>query len=253
MKYGFKNMSELIEKVLSIQELLIARAMDEHHQGANDTFLELRNEIIAIKSLSQYIPNILKNSRSLDQFSEYLKYNFNSYQDCKNLIYNEFNELFDVLENLDTTPLDQLVISTLDKLSSDYIHQIWQKALERRNSDPEGAITIARSLLESTCKHILDDMQIDYGNAPEINHLYRLVSNELNLAPSQHTEKVFKQILGGCNSVVEGLGALRNKVGDAHGQGKKNFKPSARHAELAVNLAGTMAVFLFSSWNLKNE
>jgi len=77
------------------------------------------------------------------------------------------------------------------------------------------------------------------------------VSKELNLAPSQHTEQTFKQILGGCSSIIEGLGSLRNKVGDAHGQGKINFKPSPRHAELAVNLAGTMSVFLFSSWKLK--
>ena len=36
-----------------------------------------------------------------------------------------------------------------------------------------------------------------------------------------------------------------------HGQGKVNFKPAPRHAELAVNLAGTMAVFLFSTWDVR--
>ncbi|WP_228128807.1 abortive infection family protein [Acinetobacter sp. CIP 51.11] len=46
---------------------------------------------------------------------------------------------------------------------------------------------------------------------------------------------------------------MRNKVGDAHGQGKVNFKPASRHAELAVNLAGTMAGFLFSTWEIKKE
>ena len=140
----------------------------------------------------------------------------------------------------------------VQKLDSNYIQNIWHKALERRNTDPEGAITLARTLLESTCKYILDEQhKVEYGNAPDINQLYRLVSKELNLSPSQHTEKTFKQILGGCSSIVEGLGSLRNKVGDAHGQGKVSFKPSARHAELAVNLAGAMAVFLFSTWEMK--
>ncbi len=73
------------------------------------------------------------------------------------------------------------------------------------------------------------------------------------MSQSQHTEQVFKQILGGCSAIVEGIGALRNKVGDAHGQGKVNFKPASRHAELAVNLAGTMAGFLFSTWEIKKE
>ena len=78
--------------------------------------------------------------------------------------------------------------------------------------------------------------------------LYKLTAEQLNLAPSQHTEKIFKQILGGCQTVVEGLGALRNKLGDAHGKGKRSVKPAARHAELAVNLAGAMATYLIRTW-----
>ncbi len=34
---------------------------------------------------------------------------------------------------------------------------IWKKALERRHSDPDGAITSARTLLETVCKRILDE------------------------------------------------------------------------------------------------
>jgi hypothetical protein len=57
-----------------------------------------------------------------------------------------------------------------------------------------------------------------------------------------------KRILGGATSVVEGLGSLRNKIGDAQGQGKKAVRPSARHAQLAVNMAGTMATFIVETW-----
>jgi hypothetical protein len=39
----------------------------------------------------------------------------------------------------------------------------------------------------------------------------------LNLAPHQHQEEVLKTILGNCQSVVNYLGAIRNKIGDAHG------------------------------------
>jgi hypothetical protein len=61
------------------------------------------------------------------------------------------------------------------------------------------------------------------------------------LAPHQHQEKLFKTMLGNCQSVVNSLGALRNKIGDAHGSGRRSIKPKPRHAELAVNLAGAMA------------
>jgi len=104
-------------------------------------------------------------------------------------------------------------------------------------SDPEGAITASRALLETVCKHILDDLSLSYDDSAELPKLYGITAEALTIAPSQHTEKVFKQILGGCTSVIEGLGALRNRLGDAHGGGRLRAKPAARHAQLAVNLA----------------
>ncbi len=68
---------------------------------------------------------------------------------------------------------------------------------------------------------------------------------------SQHTERVFKQILGGCQAVIEGLGSLRNRLSDAHGKGKAGVKPAPCHAELAVNLAGAMATFLIATWEAR--
>ena len=133
---------------------------------------------------------------------------------------------------------------TLEKFDAETVHQVWLKALERRESDPEGAITLARTLLESVCKHILEQHSISYKTDGDLPDLYKATAKLLNIAPSQHSEQIFKQILGGCAAVVEGLGALRNRLSDAHGQGKKQVKPAPRHAELAVNLAGAMAIFL---------
>jgi Abortive infection C-terminus len=42
---------------------------------------------------------------------------------------------------------------------------------------------------------------------------------------------------------------MRNKLSDAHGRGRRPVRPGARHAALAVNLAGTMATFLIETWN----
>ena len=63
---------------------------------------------------------------------------------------------------------------------------------------------------------------------------------------------MFRQILGGVTAVVEGLGALRNRLSDAHGKGPKPARPSDRHAQLAVNLAGALATFLIETWLEKN-
>ena len=77
--------------------------------------------------------------------------------------------------------------------------------------------------------------------------LYRTVGRELGLAPDGYSEEAFRQILGGCSSVVTGLGSLRNQVSDAHGSGRTRYRPAPRHATLAVNLAGSMALLLIQT------
>src|SRR5690606_16043900 len=151
------------------------------------------------------------------------------------------------------SPSDQLASTAFEQVDAAHVQAAWSKALDRRVSDPEGAITMARTLLESVCKHILDNASVTYDDVADINKLYRLTAEQLNLAPSQHTEQVFKQILGGCTSIVEGLGALRNRLSDAHGKGKIGKKPAARHAELAVNLSGALATYLLATWEARNE
>ena len=145
-------------------------------------------------------------------------------------------------------PGDQSIAEVLTAFDTAHVHAAWQKALSRRASDPEGAITTARSLLETVCKHVLDETSVPYDESADLPKLWNLCAEELNLAPSQHDEKVFKAILGNCQSVVNHLAAIRNRISDAHGQGRKPVKPKPRHAELAVNLAGTMAAFLVATW-----
>jgi len=144
------------------------------------------------------------------------------------------------------------VVSIIISENADaYIKEQWDKALERRTTDPEGAITTARTLVETVCKYILDNLSIQYEDNIELPKLYNLTASQLNLAPQNHQEEIFKQILGGCQSVVNGLGSLRNKVGDAHGKSLRYVKPHERHAKLAVNLAGTLSSFLIETYNQK--
>jgi hypothetical protein len=62
-----------------------------------------------------------------------------------------------------------------------------------------------------------------------------------------------KRMLGSCQQVVNTLGELRNKVGDAHGMGTQPAKPALQHASLAVNLAGAMAMFLVETATRQRE
>ena len=112
-------------------------------------------------------------------------------------------------------PADEIISKALISFDESGVHDAWQKALDRRTSDPEGAITAAKTLLETVCKHIIDKVDATYGDKDDLPKLYNAAAECLNLAPSQHTEKVFKSILGNCQTVVGNLAALRNKLGDS--------------------------------------
>lgn len=151
------------------------------------------------------------------------------------------------------SPADEHISAALAAFDLTVVHARWSTALERRNAEPEGAITLARTLLEDVCKWIINQSGDDWSEADDLPVLYRKLSKILKLAPDDHTEQIFKQILGSCQSVVESLGALRNKLGDAHSPGPKRSRPQSRHAELAVNLAGAMATFLVATWEARQK
>lgn len=50
---------------------------------------------------------------------------------------------------------DRELSATLSKCDAEHVNRFWQKCLDRKSRDPDGAITAARSMLESVCKHIL--------------------------------------------------------------------------------------------------
>jgi len=241
-----------LERAQSLQNILIATATGNKEGGADYRYL--RAYFVDFSAYNSLLPSFIRTNRELSQFWQFIKEKYGSYAERRAYIWQELTPLLDHLEGRNSRPLDTQTSSTLKAFDSDSVHSAWQRALERRTTDPEGAITSARTLLETVCKHILDNRKISYdANKVELHELYKLTASELNLSPSQHTEDVFKQILGGCSAIVSGLGTLRNRLGDAHGKGQNTAKPATRHAELAVNLAGAVSLFLVSTWQLRNK
>jgi hypothetical protein len=172
-----------------------------------------------------------------------------TYAERRKAIWEGFEPLHQRLEG-SGRPADIATAESLTALDAEHVDRAWRKALDRRSSDPEGAITAARTMLESVCKMILDDYAIAYSD-DDLPKLYTKVARAMSLSPSEYTEQAFKQILSGCYSVVNGLGTLRNRLSDSHGQGGTPVRPAARHADLAVNLAGAMATFLVETWRAR--
>ncbi|OYR13324.1 abortive infection family protein [Brucella grignonensis] len=235
--------SSLLERVKMMEGILIASATG----GSKDNWIYdyLRGEFIKNVEIRDRLPTFVRTYRNLKTFWPYIKGEAGTYDERQRIISEAFTPLIDHLEGKNAAPGDQIASDALQTFDVDGVHAVWEKAIARRNTDPEGAITVARTLLETVSKRILDEAGKSYSEKDDLPKLYSNAAKVLNLAPNQHTEEPIKAILGGAMNLVNGIGTLRNRLSDAHGRGGKlPVRPSPRHASLAVNTAGAIATFL---------
>lgn len=241
----------LMERVLLLRNTLQARCTQDHL--AMGDYEALRKELLEHPLTKPHMPAFVRQCRSTEEFWQFIKPQTSQYAERRAFLRDAFAPALDALEFSLATPADDCTLAILRRIDGTTVQDAWHKALERRTTDPEGALTIARTLIESVCKHILDEAGESYEEGFDLPKLYKLTAKRMNLTPAQHSEDVLKQILGGCASVIDGLGALRNRLSDAHGRGKKGVKPLPIHAELSVNLAGAMATFLLQTWEMRKS
>lgn len=239
--------TSLVEQVKMMEGILIACATGGSPD--NHVYEYLRGQFVGDLTLRDKLPPFVRTYRNLDAFWPYIKHEAGTYAERRQIISGAFTPLIDQLEGRFAAPGDNPASDALRTFDADGVHAVWAKAIERRNSDPEGAITIARTLLETVTKRILDEMGEQYSEKDDLPKLYRLAAENLNLAPNQHSEDAIKSILGGAMTLVNGIGTLRNKLSDSHGRGGLPVRPAPRHASLAVNTAGAIATFLVETFN----
>lgn len=239
--------STLLERAAMLENLMTARATGDL-SASTQIYEYLRREFMSEPATKDLLPSCVRTCRSLDTFWPFIKGEAGSYADRRLYISQAFTPLVESLEGKNRAPGDKVVSDALETFDAKGVHAVWSKALDRRLSDPDGAITVARTLLETVCKRILDEQSICYTDKEDLPKLYSMAARSLNLAPDQHSEEPIKAILGGAMTLVNGIGTLRNRLSDSHGRGGKPVRPSPRHASLAVNLAGGVATFLVETF-----
>jgi hypothetical protein len=137
-------------------------------------------------------------------------------------------------------------VTDLEVTNTFIAEQIQKSTAKLETGDFDGAITNSRSLVEAVLVSIEKEIggaETKYdGNLPA---LYSRVQKHLNLIPGQEgLANCLRKILTGLTSVVQGLGELRNKMGDYHA---RQYQPARHHAHLAVNCSRTLAQFLFDT------
>lgn len=236
-----------VERAKMLEGILIAAATGGSHDDR--LYGLLRREFMNDDEVRNLLPSFVRSYRSLSAFWPFIKNEADTYAERRQIICGAFNSLIDRLEGFGEAPGDAVVSDTLQTFDPDGVYAVWSKALARRTTDPEGAITVARSLLETVIKRILDDLSVAYVDKDDLPKLYGKAATALHLAPNQHTAEPIKAILGGAMSLVNGIGTLRNRMSDSHGRaGPLPVRPSPRHASLAVNTSGAMATFLVETY-----
>jgi hypothetical protein len=241
-----------LERVKMIEGILIAAGRGK--SSGDGDYQILRQMLVKTPVIGELLPQFVNTYRDLGAFWPYIKAIASTYAERDKFVRDSFTPVFAYLEGRDQAPGDQAIAETLGSFDAEGVHAVWSKALVRRTIDPEGAITSARTLLETVCKRVLEETNTAYDEGSDLPALYSTTARVLNLAPNQHTEEPIKAILGSAMNLVNGIGTLRNRFSDAHARGGKlPVKPSTRHASLAVNMAGTMATFLVETYLERNK
>lgn len=125
-------------------------------------------------------------------------------------------------------------------------------------NDPPLAIGTAKELVETCCKTILSERQVEIPNGADVPVLVKLTAKALKLTPDDIPEQAkanetIKRLLSNLASITQGVAELRNHYGTGHGKAAGTRGLGSRHAKLAVGAASTLAVFLAETHNERTK
>jgi hypothetical protein len=117
--------------------------------------------------------------------------------------------------------------------------------------NPALAFDLAKTLIESTCRAILGERKVGYGNEDDLPKLFKAASNNLPFLPptasgQADTRESLSRTLNGLSTAIQGVCELRNRCGFAsHGSGNPRPPMESVQALLAAGAADTIVGFLY--------
>ncbi len=186
-----------------------------------------------------------------------------SYRENRESLYQPTNEWEDceaIIKRLQSNKvsLDPLkkVAEKLDLQSVDKQIKRMEEAIEK---DPDLAIGTSKELIESCCKTILHELNVEFDEKKlDVPQLSKLTLENLKLTPeaidpNAKGADITKRILGNLGQISHSMAELRNLYGTGHGKTGKASSLQARHARLAVSCASAFAHFVFETFEERNK
>jgi hypothetical protein len=144
--------------------------------------------------------------------------------------------------------VDDIITSMLQGHPIDTIQREWERAKLSLVNDPADALTAASSMIEATYKFILHEMGQQFPSNQEMRQLSKATHSLLHISPDQEADEDFRALFQSAITIAQSVSSLRTKIGDAHGASPTRGQPQARHARMAVNVAGTVCIFLLETY-----
>ncbi len=156
------------------------------------------------------------------------------------------------------TPGIKAVKQVWNEADASYVVQQITRMESSVLNDPELAIGTAKELIETCCKSILHERNIEIPSNADIPQLVKLTSKELQLTPSDIPEaakasEIIKRLLSNLATITQGIAEICNLYGTGHGKAVTAKGLTSRHAKLAVGAASTLAVFLIETHQVRRQ
>jgi len=126
------------------------------------------------------------------------------------------------------------------------------KSIEQAVAENPGlAFDLAKTLVESVCRAVLGERNIEYSEDDDLPKLFKTVIQSLPFLPPEASgereiRKSLAQMLSGLHTAVHGICELRNQCGFAsHGSGAPRPRLESVQALLAAEAADTIVGFLY--------
>lgn len=147
-----------------------------------------------------------------------------------------------------------VVAPKIKTVTRDYIRDISKRAmLDIEENHFDSAITKSRTLLEEVFLYVVEQKNTSTVHNGKIKDQYKLVKNLYNMHVDANMDKRIKELLSGLEKIISSITEMRNAEGDAHGVGARRIGVADYHARLFVNAATTVADFILSVANNKND
>lgn len=170
------------------------------------------------------------------------------YLNCKDII-KKYNKV---------EPNEEIAKSVDEAFSSEYISQQIKLMLSTQETYPAEAIGKAKELLESCCRTILKERNVQIEDKWSFQQLVSKCLEELDILPakvevSSPIVGSLKKIYGSLKGIVAPIAEIRNEYGTGHGKTADFIGLDSVHAKLLVGMSSTLVQFLWESHKNRDE